>query len=410
MKTRHNFIKYIGPGFISAVAGLEITNIGSFSYVGSVYGFNILWAIVFAVVVTAFFQQLAVEAGIYKGRGIIIEAKETLGRSFTIFMLLTLYISNILTAVLNIAGAGMAIEAYTGMPWYIISLAFITLIYGFIAKRNHKRVERILTVLSIALVVYMLLALEYIIRKPATILNIFEGVFIPHFELNKEYILNFLMILGAAAAPYSIIFNVSSVLDKSVYEMPEEIRDILIGLIFTSLASISIALVSVYPALKAETIHEIVLSLVRVKPLHAILFIIGSISSALLSTLAIILCNIYVLYEYKGHRIIWEDVIYAKRYKSHVTISIIIIVCIMLGLGLLYNLSLNVYMVMLRLASLSTSFASWIPCVIVVVAYWSIRELRSSFIRVISAILAGFLAIANIIGFMSVIGLSLFQH
>ena len=76
----------------------------------------------------------------------------------------------------------------------------------------------------------------------------------------------------------------------------------------------------------------------------------------------------------------------------------------------MYNLSTDVYMILLRMASISTSFASWIPCVIIVVAYWGIREFRSSFIRVISALLAGSLTIANIIGFMSVIGLSLLQH
>jgi len=410
MRVRANLLKYIGPGFISAVAGLEITNIGSFSYVGSVYGFKILWAIAFAIIVTAFFQQLAVEVGIYNGRGIIIESRLTLGKHFTLFMLITLYISNLLTAVLNIAGAGMAIETLTGMPWYITSSAFLILIYGFIVKKNHKRVERILSLLSIALVVYIILALEYVINRPDTIIDILKGTFIPYFKLDKEFILDFLMILGAAAAPYSIIFNVSSVLNKTLFTLPEEMKDIIVGLVFTSLASISIALVSAYPSLRAGTIHEIVLTLQSSKPVHAILFIVGSIASALLSTLAIIICNVYVLYEYRGYRIIWEDIIYTRRYRSQVTLSVIIILCIMLGLGLLYNLSANVYMILLRMASVSTSFASWIPCVIIVVAYWSIREFRSSFIRVISALLAGFLAIANIIGFMSVVGLSLLQH
>lgn len=403
MLKRYSLIKYIGPGFISAVAGLEITNIGSFSYVASLYGFKILWAIVFAIAITAFFQQLAVEVGVCKRRGIIAEARESLGKTFTLFMITTLYISNMLTAALNITGAGMAIEAYTGMPWYIIGLTFITLICGVIIKRNHKRVGRILTLLSITLAIYIVLALEHLVEKPETLLDILRGTLIPHFEVSRDFILNFLMILGAAAAPYSIIFNVSSVLNRSIYELPEEIRDIVLGLIFTSLSGISIAIASANPILRVNTIYEIVLVLKSIKPIYAILFIMGSISSALLSTLAIILCNTYTLYEYKGYNIIWEDVIYAKRYRSQVALSILTIICIMLGLGLLYDMSIEVYMVMLKLASISTSFASWIPCVIIVAAYWSIKEFKSIFIRVISVLLVGFLIVTNIIGLISIV-------
>ncbi|HIQ03444.1 MAG TPA: divalent metal cation transporter [Desulfurococcales archaeon] len=400
---QYSLIKYIGPGFISAVAGLEITNIGSFSYVASLYGFRILWAIVFAIAVTAFFQQLAVEVGVCRRRGIVAEARGSLGKTFTLFMMITLYISNMLTATLNIAGAGMAIEAYTGMPWYIIGLTFTTLVCGIIVKRNHKRVGRILTILSVTLAIYIVLALEHIVEKPEILLNILEGIFIPHFEVSRDFILDFLMILGAAAAPYSIIFNVSSVLNRSIYELPEEIRDIILGLIFTSISGVSIAIASANPVLRVDTIYEIILVLKSIKPIYAVLFIIGSTSSALLSTLAIILCNTYILYEYKGYNIIWEDVVYTKRYRSQVALSILTIICIMLGLGLLYDMSVKVYMVMLKLASISTSFASWIPCVIIVVAYWSIKEFKSIFIRVISVLLVCFLVVANIIGLISVV-------
>jgi len=400
---QYSLIKYIGPGFISAVAGLEITNIGSFSYVASLYGFRILWAIVFAIAVTAFFQQLAVEVGVCRRRGIVAEARGSLGKTFTLFMMITLYISNMLTATLNIAGAGMAIEAYTGMPWYIIGLTFTTLVCGIIVKRNHKRVGRILTILSVTLAIYIVLALEHIVEKPEILLNILEGIFIPHFEVSRDFILDFLMILGAAAAPYSIIFNVSSVLNRSIYELPEEIRDIILGLIFTSISGVSIAIASANPVLRVDTIYEIILVLKSIKPVYAVLFIIGSTSSALLSTLAIILCNTYILYEYKGYNIIWEDVVYTKRYRSQVALSILTIICIMLGLGLLYDMSVKVYMVMLKLASISTSFASWIPCVIIVVAYWSIKEFKSIFIRVISVLLVCFLVVANIIGLISVV-------
>jgi len=107
---KFRIISILGPGLISAVSGLEITNIGVFTYVGAIYGFKILWIIVLASIIIALLQQLAVEVGVVMREGVIVKSRKIFGKHLTLIILISLFIANVVTIAINIIGVSFTLN------------------------------------------------------------------------------------------------------------------------------------------------------------------------------------------------------------------------------------------------------------------------------------------------------------
>ena len=394
----------LGPGLISAVAGLEITNIGVFTYVGSRYGLAILWAIILSMMVTAFIQQLAAEIGAESRRGLIVEVRERFGLKLLLPFILFLYISNMVTVSLNIAGASMALEALTDIKWPLWALWIVSISMIISSLKSYRGVERVLTALAATLVVYVILAIYYIIQEPHLILNVIYGAIIPDSTFSKDFMIDLLSIFGAAAAAYSLIFQAAGVVYEKIgiKELPEEFMDIMVGVVFTTLASISITIVSALhlasQGIVVLTVHEAVMALDAIGQYNTLLFTIGSVSAALLAIEAINLCNAYVLYEYKTGHADLNAVVKSDIYPKLSIFTVLVSFLIALVYSCVTGFKDELFSEMNRWFSVIISLTSWLPTVIIVALYWRVKVLSSSFLRIIGGILAVALVMVNVIG------------
>ena len=400
------FFGILGPGLISAVSGLEITNIGAFSYVGAAYGYKLLWIIVFASSIMALLQQLAVHVSVYTRKGLVSEIKRIVGGNITLILITLLLLANIVTVEINLIGVAFTLQQLLSVPW-ALGLASISLIVLAISlQKEYRYLERILTIMSLVLSVYIVVMLIYIIENPEELGKIVLSITIPPNVEFKELFMDILAIFGAAAAPYALIFQSSSVIMKGMKfeEVPEEFLDILTGLVFATFASISIAVVAAaYAPPNASSVYDIILALRALGPYATILFSVGVFASSILAIEAIILCNAYILYEYKYLTLSLGDVVKSKLYSLASFITIV--VSVILAFLHVHLRSNGGFVDLVKDSSVLISFTSWVPALMIVILYWKIGEEASSFIKIVSTLIVGGLIAVNLAGIIALIGL-----
>ncbi|OYT60537.1 MAG: hypothetical protein B6U75_01395 [Desulfurococcales archaeon ex4484_217_1] len=214
---------------------------------------------------------------------------------------------------------------------------------------------------------------------------------------------------GAAAAPYALIFQTSSIIMKGLkmHEIPEEFIDISVGLVFTSLASISVAVVAAaYAPENTSTIHDMILALKPLGIIGPLLFCIGILASSTLAIEAIILCNAYMFYEYLTETTSLKDIVASKLYFKVASLTILISLLIAFAHAFSRNIFGGGFADLVRDSSILISLTSWIPALFVVLLYWKVKPLASSFIKVVSALIVGSLIVVNVVGVLGALGLS----
>jgi len=407
---KFRIVSILGPGLISAVSGLEITNIGVFTYVGAIYGFKILWIIVLASIIIALLQQLAVEVGVVMREGVIVKSRKIFGKHLTFTILISLFIANVVTIAINIIGVSFTLNVVSGIPWYLVAISFSLLLFGLALRKEYMYLERILTLLSFVLSTYIVLMVFHLISSPSTVIELLANLIIPpEVAIGRQYFIDVLAVFGAAAAPYALIFQTSSIIMKGLkmHEIPEEFIDISVGLVFTSLASVSVAVVAAaYAPENTSTIHDMILALKPLGIIGPLLFCVGILASSTLAIEAIILCNAYMFYEYSTETTSLKDIVASKLYFKVASLTILISLLIAFAHAFSRNIFGGGFADLVRDSSILISLTSWVPALFVVLLYWKVKPLASSFIKVVSALIVGSLIVVNVVGVLGALGLS----
>ena len=265
-----NIIKYIGPGFIATLAGLEITNVVIFTKIGAVYGITGFIIATLMVLPLTYLQQVIQLPIITTGNSIFLYLRRKKPRLW-LFTLTTIYIASIITLLVNIIGLAIILSILIGGSWAYYSMLITTVIWAIYSNSDIKgKVNTVLSLLSIFLIIYVAL---FIIHLP-TILS-------RPIVLEKIGFFDILALWGAAASPYSLLM---------IGESREDLKGIYVGSVALALIGIAIASVGyiyLYPS-PYFTIGDSIKPLYSLGVIPTIIYIIGISSSVLLAGLAIL--------------------------------------------------------------------------------------------------------------------------
>ncbi len=224
-------LKTLGPGFIAALSGFEITNIVVFMRLGAVYGFSGFIIAALMILPLTYLQQVILLAINMPNENILVFLKKH--RLLSLVFCYTISSAGLFTAYANLIGISIILSIIYGSYWIHYAILFIAIIWLVLSKTTlTSRILKILSFASLFLLVYVALFIlnaSKLIKKPLA----FEPI--GYFDL--------LALWGASAAPYSIIIQM---VDKeSNYE------SIYAGALTTTIISISVASIGfiyLYPA------------------------------------------------------------------------------------------------------------------------------------------------------------------
>lgn len=220
-------LSVLGPGLITASADNDAPGIATYSMVGSTYGYNFLWLIIFITVGEVVILEMAARMGAVTGKGTADLIRERFGVKMTTFAMFCLLIANLGTTVAEFAGIAAAGELF-GIS-KVISVPILAVFMGLLILRgNYRVVEKILIGLSLAALSYI--ATVFIIKPDWGV--ILHDTIRPQIQLTSDYIIAILAVIGTTITPWAIFYLQASVADKGV--SMESYRDTKIDVTFGS--------------------------------------------------------------------------------------------------------------------------------------------------------------------------------
>ncbi|MDA8904815.1 Nramp family divalent metal transporter [Flavobacteriaceae bacterium] len=316
-------LKNIGPGTVIAAAFIGPGTITMCSIAGTMYGLDLMWALLFSLIMTTVLQLTAAKIGLITQKGLSSNLLDSFDNLVFKYLALALVLSAILIGNTayeagNISGGVLGVSSIFGQLSYsyngfIINLysllvgllAFVILFVG-----NRRLIERVL--IGLVLIMSLAFLTSAIIVKPDFYL-IIEGLFIP--KLPEGSLLVVIGLIGTTVVPYNIFLHASLVSDKwsSISDLKFVKIDTLLAVVLGGIISISVMVTaSSIGDIKIESASDLALG---IEPLFGsfskLIISLGLFAAGLTSSVTAPLAAAYVTCGCMG----WKTNVKSKKFR-----------------------------------------------------------------------------------------------
>ena len=203
------YLTAIGPGMVAAMAGNDAGGIATYSNVGALYGYQMLWMIPVMMVLLIVVQESAARMGVVTGKGFSSLIRERFGIRLTALAMGALLVSN--TAVTLSEFAGIA----SGMALFGIPSTLSVPLAGLVVRllctsRRYKRVETVLLAVSCVFLTYVVAAF---LAGPDWGSALLSTV-VPSVTGETRFFSLLIATIGTTIAPWMIFLAQNNVVDR----------------------------------------------------------------------------------------------------------------------------------------------------------------------------------------------------
>lgn len=296
------FFAVIGPGIIAASADNDAGGISTYSFVGSNFGYALLWVLFLTTFSLAVTQEMGARAGLVTGKGLAALIREHFGLKLTVFAMAAMILANVGTISAEMAGIASGLELF-GVHKYVSVPFGILVIWLVLYKGSFRGAERIFLVLSIFYIVYIVSG--FLVH--ADIGDVARAAVTPTIRRDAPYLFALIATVGTTITPWGQFFIQSYVVDKglTVREYVYEKFEVYAGALLTNVISFFIIITTTETLFKngihIENAAEAALAL---KPLVGEfareLFGLGLLAASLLGGFILPVATSYALCEAFG--------------------------------------------------------------------------------------------------------------
>ena len=151
------YLGAVGPGMVAAMAGNDAGGIATYSSVGALYGYKMLWMIPVMALLLIVVQESAARMGLATGKGFSSLIRERFGIRLTALAMFALLVSNTAVTLSEFAGIASGMALF-GIPSFVsVPLAGLV-VWLLSTSGSYKRVEKILLAVSCVFLTYVVAA------------------------------------------------------------------------------------------------------------------------------------------------------------------------------------------------------------------------------------------------------------
>ncbi|HKV88541.1 MAG TPA: Nramp family divalent metal transporter [Candidatus Dormibacteraeota bacterium] len=202
------WLHLLGPGLITGASDDDPSGIGTYSQVGSQFGYGVLWTALFTFPLMTAVQELCARIALHTGVGL----GTSLRRKFPIFLVapcvVALFIANTINAGADLgavaAGGSLLTRGLVRELWLLVPVAL--LVIGLQLFATYAMIFKIFKWLTLALFAYVATGL---LVHP-DLRQVILSSLIPRIELNRDFIAALVAILGTTISPYLFFWQASS--------------------------------------------------------------------------------------------------------------------------------------------------------------------------------------------------------
>ena len=315
------YLQLLGPGLVTGASDDDPSGIGTYSQVGSQFGFGLLWTALFTFPLMAAVQELCARIALQTGVGLGTALKRKFPAWIVGIGIAALFAANTFNvgADLGAIAAGVNLLAGGALPalGLVIGAAALVTVLQFFT--TYAMIFRIFKFLTLALFAYVVAAL---LAHPS-MLTTLRATFVPHLELSSGFITALVAVLGTTISPYLFFWQASSEVDEmkaagkrsrsqrtgiSRKEMKAARVDIMIGMGFSQLVMYCIiltnaAVLNAHGITSVQTAPDAAAALQPLAGRFAfILFAVGLIGTGLLAIPILTGSAAYAIKEFTGLR------------------------------------------------------------------------------------------------------------
>src|SRR3989449_9962301 len=181
------FLHLLGPGLITGASDDDPSGIGTYSQVGSQFGFGLLWLALFTFPLMSAVQELCARIALQTGVGLGASLRRKFPRWLVGVAILGLLAAN----TFNVGADLGAVAAAGSLPsrgavqgrWLVRPVAVLMLAMQLFA--TYGTIFRIFKWLTLALFAYVITA--FFAHPP--LLEVLRATIIPHIEFSKDFVM-----------------------------------------------------------------------------------------------------------------------------------------------------------------------------------------------------------------------------
>lgn len=204
------FFAELGPGLITGAADDDPSGIATYSVAGAAFGFTQLWTVFFAFPLMIAVQLMCARLGLVAGEGLAAAIRRRYPRWVLWSACALLAVSNIVNIAADLGGMAAAMEMMTGWRALVWLPLFAALIVVLLVWSSYRHIARVFKWLTLVLFAYVAAA---ILAHPRWS-EVLRATFVPHVELNTNYLATFVAILGTTISPYLFFWQTAQEVEE----------------------------------------------------------------------------------------------------------------------------------------------------------------------------------------------------
>ena len=252
------FLQLLGPGLITGASDDDPSGIGTYSQVGSQFGYGLLWLAPFTFPLMSAVQELCARIALQTGVGLGASLRRKFPRWLVGIAILGLLAANTFNVGADlgaVAAAGSLLSRGAVQAlWLVIPVALLIIALQVFA--TYATIFKIFKWLTLVLFAYVITAL---FAHPP-LLEVLRATVVPHIEFSKDFVMALVAVLGTTISPYLFFWQASSEVDElaavgatnpqagrhglRLSELRAARTDVLIGMAFSNLVMYFIILTS----------------------------------------------------------------------------------------------------------------------------------------------------------------------
>ncbi|MYM73855.1 Mn(2+) uptake NRAMP transporter MntH [Duganella sp. FT134W] len=198
-------LAFAGPAVIASVAYMDPGNFATNIQAGSTYGYQLLWVVLLASLVSMLFQAMSAKLGIITGRSLAELCRDEFPRPVVIAMWLGSEVAAMATDLAEFMGGALGISLlfHIALGWALMITGIVTYAILSLDKAGFRPLEIVIGAL-VAVIGLSYLA-EMIITPPDWHAALFHSV-VPELQ-GKDALMLAVGIVGATIMPHSIYLH-----------------------------------------------------------------------------------------------------------------------------------------------------------------------------------------------------------
>jgi manganese transport protein len=207
-------VPFAGPAFIASIAYMDPGNFATNIQGGALFGYNLLWVVLFANVTAMMFQALSAKLGIVTGRNLPEVCRERLPKSVSISMWIVSEIGAMATDLAEFLGATIGLAILFHLPLLVGAIVTGIATYAILMLQNKgfRQVESL--IIGFVGVIVLCYVIETVLARPEWGLIAYHAV-VPWLGGPASLVLA-VGIIGATVMPHAIYLHSSLTQDRIV--------------------------------------------------------------------------------------------------------------------------------------------------------------------------------------------------